>query len=175
MEISGDGWSDFGFKSFRSLDWPEYDICETRLRQRYDLIIAEQVFEHIENPYRAARNVRAMLRPGGMFLITLPFLIRYHPAPGDYRRWTASGLRLFLLQAGFMDVETDSWGNKPCLIANLERWVDYEPGVHDLRNDPRFPVSVWGTARRPTLGRTARSRAAQLRQTVRSGASKVRR
>lgn len=149
MEVSGDAWAGFGFRSYRTLAWPEYDICETRLRDRFDLIIAEQVFEHIEHPFQAARNVRAMLRPWGMFLITTPFLIKYHPAPGDFRRWTKEGLGLFLAGAGFVDVHTDSWGNRECLVANLDEWVDFDAEHHSLVNDPAYPLSVWGFGRRP--------------------------
>lgn len=162
LEVSGDAWADFGFRSYRILDWPEHDICDTRLRERFDLIIAEQVFEHIRHPLRAARNIRAMLRPGGMILVTTPFLIKYHPAPLDVSRWTHVGMAALLDDAGFVDIHTDSWGNKECLIANLDEWVDFEPGRHSLANDPQFPVSVWGTGRRPSRVRAAKRRAGHV-------------
>ena len=34
-------------------DFPEFDICSDVLAERFDLIIAEHVFEHIRWPYRA--------------------------------------------------------------------------------------------------------------------------
>src|SRR5262245_11702138 len=46
LEISGDGWRDFGFRSYRQVQYPEFDVCAQVLQQRFDLIIAEQVFEH---------------------------------------------------------------------------------------------------------------------------------
>lgn len=160
LEISGTGWADTGFRSYQVMDWPEHDICTDRLRERFDLIIAEQVFEHIRHPHRAARNIRAMLRPGGMALITTPFLIRYHPAPLDMSRWTHVGLAALLADAGFVDVHTDAWGNRECLVANLDEWVDFDPAVHSLENEPLYPVSVWGTGRRPGRVRAAKRRLA---------------
>lgn len=148
LEISGDAWAKFGFRSFRSVHWPDFDICSDRLSQRFDLIIAEQVFEHIYDPDKAARNVRSMLRPSGRFLVTLPFLIKFHPFPRDYRRWTIQGLEAFLAINHFTDIHVDAWGNKECLIANLDTWVDYDPSAHSLENDRRYPVSVWALARR---------------------------
>jgi hypothetical protein len=68
LEISaGDRWYDIKFKSFTSTSYPEFDICTDRLDQTFDLIIADQVFEHLLWPYRAAKNVYAMLKPGGYF------------------------------------------------------------------------------------------------------------
>ena len=36
----------FQFKSYTAADYPAFDICEDRLDRKYDLIIADQVFEH---------------------------------------------------------------------------------------------------------------------------------
>lgn len=161
LEVGGDGWADFGFKSFRSVDWPEFDICKDRLRQRFDLIISEQVFEHIPSPARAARNIRRMLRPGGMFLVSTPFMIKRHWGPGDYSRWTAAGMARMLWENGFVDTTGDSWGNKECVIASLDGWVEFDPEIHTLKNHPDFPVMVWATGRRPRFPSDARLMMAQ--------------
>ena len=148
LEISGLNWRDFGFRHYDAVQYPQFDICAQALPRQYDLIVAEQVFEHVRYPARAAANVLRMLREGGMFLITLPFLIQYHPQPLDLWRWTGPGLKCLLEDAGFADVQCFSWGNKECVVANLENWVDYDPQTHSLSNDARYPVVVWGTGRR---------------------------
>lgn len=147
LEISGTAWRHHAFRSYTSVGFPDFDVCRDILPQSFDLIVAEQVFEHLRHPDRAAANVLRMLRPGGHFLITTPFMIRYHPEPLDLWRWTAEGLRALLEDCGFVDVETHSWGNRDCVVANLSEWAAYRPG-DDLSNDPRFPVVVWGVARR---------------------------
>lgn len=149
LEISGDSWRDHGFGSYRSVEYPEFDICVDRLRERFDLIIAEQVFEHIRHPSWAARNVYRMLKPGGKFVISTPFLVRYHPLPTDYWRWTKPGLACFLEDAGFVDVHSDAWGNRDVVIANLDEWVDFDEAAHQLDNDPDLPIQVWAVGARP--------------------------
>ncbi|MBS4729546.1 methyltransferase domain-containing protein [Mycobacterium sp. SM1] len=151
LELSGDYWGHIEqFKMYRSVHYPEFDICSSILSEQFDLIIAEQVFEHLLWPYRAGKHVYQMLRPGGHFLMTTPFLIRVHNAPLDCSRWTETGVRYFLAECGF-DLErirTGSWGNRACVRANFTRWAWYKPWWHSLRNEPDFPVSVWPDFRR---------------------------
>ena len=48
MEISGNHWKDrCQFKEYKNLYYSDYDICAGALGERFDLIIAEQVFEHL--------------------------------------------------------------------------------------------------------------------------------
>jgi SAM-dependent methyltransferase len=150
LEISGQCWNRPGlFKTYVSKDFPEYDVCERALDERFDLIIAEQVFEHLLWPYRAARHVHQMLAPGGAFLITTPFMVRIHEHPIDCSRWTELGLKHFLAECGFpLDtIETGSWGNRDAVINNLERWQVYRPGKDSLVNDSRYPTVVWALAK----------------------------
>ena len=101
LEILRETWRDFGFRSYRTADFPEFDVCAGPLPDRFDVIIAEQVFEHLLWPYRAGRNVFEMLRPGGYFHINTPFLFPVHDAPVDCSRWTELGLKHFLAECGF--------------------------------------------------------------------------
>lgn len=150
LEISaGETWRHISCRSYREANYPEFDICRDTLEQSFDLIIADQVFEHLLWPYRGARNVLAMLRPGGHFLVMTPFLIRVHEVPYDCSRWTETGLRYFLAECGFdLDaIQTGSWGNLTCVKSALVTW----PRVGwfaSLRNDPTFPVMVWALARK---------------------------
>src|SRR3954447_10452090 len=57
LEISGNRWVESGFLSYRSAHYPDYDICAEPLPEYFDIIIAEQVFEHLLWPHHAARNV----------------------------------------------------------------------------------------------------------------------
>ncbi|HZP00155.1 MAG TPA: methyltransferase domain-containing protein [Terriglobia bacterium] len=151
LEISGTKWKDFGFRSYRCIGYPEYDVCNQVLPNSFDVIIAEQVFEHIMRPDRAARNVLAMLRPNGLFVISTPMLIKYHPVPLDLYRWSELGMKTLLEDAGFVAVETHSWGNRACVKADMtpdQTWTYYKPLWHSLKNDPRFPIVVWAFARK---------------------------
>lgn len=149
LEISGRKWKRRGFKSYETRQFPDFDICAPVEEEgAFDVIIAEQVFEHLLWPYRAGRNVRKMLKDGGYFLITTPFLLRIHDGPDDCTRWTPTGLRYFLVECGFAmdDIEVGSWGNPSCVKASLHRWPRFRPW-HSLKNSEKHPVVVWALAR----------------------------
>ena len=124
-------------------------------RNAFDLIIAEQVWEHLLWPYRAGRHVLEMLRPGGYFLVTTPFLIRVHDWPVDCSRWTELGMKHFLAEVGFPieTIRTGSWGNRQVVKFNLRHRpesVRYLPWWHSLKNNPLTPYHVWTLARKAT-------------------------
>jgi SAM-dependent methyltransferase len=153
LEISGHAWKNrpgIKFKSYQAVNYPAFDICKDTFDEPFDLIIAEQVFEHLLTPYQAAKNVFSMLKPGGHFLITLPFFIKLHPCPTDCTRWSEMGLKYFLSECGFdlQQIYTASWGNSACVTANFYKWEDYNPQLHSLKNEKNFPLVVWALAKK---------------------------
>ena len=149
LEISGGPqWKrEFDFRSYTTTSYPDFDVCSETLPERFDLIIADQVFEHLKWPYRAGKNVLTMLKPGGRFIVTVPFLVRIHASPLDCTRWTEEGLSYFLQECGFdaAAITTGSWGNRACLVANLSSWR--KRGVFgSLSNEPNLPLVVWAFA-----------------------------
>jgi len=153
LEISGEGsrWAKRKWAGYSVTAYPEYDICSKPLPGAWDVIIAEQVLEHVPDPQRALDNIFLMLRSGGLAVITTPFLLKFHPCPDDFYRWTADGMRQALGRSGFSNVAVNSWGNRECIMADLtddNSWTYYVPSRHSLRNDPRFPVVVWAFARK---------------------------
>jgi SAM-dependent methyltransferase len=150
LEISGGReWASYPFGSYTSTHYPDFDICEDVLDREFDLIIADQVFEHISWPEKAGRNIYTMLKPGGWFFISTPFLIQVHHDPQDCRRWTRVGMKYLLAECGFSEerIQTFSWGNRACVKANLYGWPKKWPW-RSLKNEPDFPVVVWAFAQK---------------------------
>lgn len=157
LEISGSGSQGrYAFRSYRSTSYPDYDVCAGPLAlEQFDLVIAEQVFEHVPRPDLAAKNVYQMLRPRGIFVISTPFLLKVHGYPFDFYRWTESGMRQLLETAGFFISATGSWGNRQCLAADMTAdlaWTAYDPLRHSLENERQFPIVVWAFAEKRKLG-----------------------
>ncbi len=151
LEISGTGSQGrYNFRNYRTVQYPDYDVCQGPLaKEQFDLVIAEQVFEHVLRPDRAAANVYEMLRPGGIFVISTPFLLKVHGAPFDLYRWTEEGMRQLLETAGFTVRAAASWGNLECLFADMTPgldWTVYDPLLHSLDNQPQFAIVVWAFA-----------------------------
>jgi len=85
-------------------------IYETGLPDNYaDAVICTEVFEHLEKPHQAMQEIRRILKPGGIFIGSTPFLFKIHGDPDDYFRYTESALRNIFL-SGFTTVELYSMG-----------------------------------------------------------------
>ncbi|MEW6202628.1 MAG: glycosyltransferase [bacterium] len=54
----------------------------------YDNVICFNTLEHISNDTLAVSEIVRMLKPGGHFHITVPFIYRVHSSPYDYHRHT---------------------------------------------------------------------------------------
>ncbi|MGL4236228.1 class I SAM-dependent methyltransferase [Tabrizicola sp.] len=156
-EISGKWGEAFGFKSYQRFHYPQYDPCAGPFQGadgkvlKFDLILANQVWEHIDRPYAATRNVYRMLRRGGWFWVAVPFFIPFHAAPVDCSRWSARGLKNLLVEAGFDEahVQSAQWGNRQTAARNLETpWPPRLELDDDLTDDPDFPIVSWAMAQK---------------------------
>ncbi len=157
-EISGKWGEMFSFQRYEQFRYPEYDICEGPFRndagmvRKFDLVLANQVWEHLDRPYTATKNVWKILRKGGYFWVAVPFFIPYHGAPVDCSRWSARGLKNLLVECGFKEdaVHAHQWGNRHAALRNMEeKWPpEYDPDGDDLTNDPDFPILTWAMAQK---------------------------
>jgi SAM-dependent methyltransferase len=157
-EISGKFGRRFEFRSYTRYRYPRHDICkgpftdEAGKVAQYDIILANQVWEHLDRPYAATQNVRAMLREGGWFWLAVPFFIPYHGDPVDCSRWSARGLSNLLIEAGFPEanITARQWGNRAAARRNLEDiWPpEHHPETDDLTDDPQFPICAWAIAQK---------------------------
>ena len=153
LEISGSVWKNFGFEYYQNVHYPEFDICKDSLDRQFDLVIAEQIFEHLLYPYSAGKNIYNMLEPSGHFLIVTPFLFRVHPNPYDCTRWTETGLKFFCIECGFNPegIQTGSWGNRACIKMTFRQGGEfqlYNRFLHSLTNEPEYPLVIWALAQK---------------------------
>jgi SAM-dependent methyltransferase len=152
-EISGDTHAGKPWRGYTSLNYPDFDLCAPIVgRPKYDVVICEQVMEHVADPLAAAANLRQLTQPGGHVIVSTPFLIKVHEIAlvgmHDYWRFTPRGLRALLESAGLSVDEVSTWGNRQCVTGNLRRWPSYRRW-HSLRNEPDLAVQVWAFARNP--------------------------
>jgi SAM-dependent methyltransferase len=66
----------------------------------FELVLSQEMVEHVADPFRAVREAARVLRPGGILYLQAPFVIGYHPGPEDYWRFTRAGIRRLVEQAG---------------------------------------------------------------------------
>ena len=83
----------------------------------FNSYVAIEVLEHLESPKKAASEIHRVLEPGGVAILSVPFLFRIHGDPNDFQRLTKSGLRL--LFEDFADVEVAEFGNRLHVLSDL--------------------------------------------------------
>jgi SAM-dependent methyltransferase len=60
----------------------------------FDLVICCHVLEHTRRPAKAAHNIEALLKPGGVAYVATPWSQAFHATPDDYWRFSVRGLML---------------------------------------------------------------------------------
>lgn len=54
----------------------------------FDFIFSKDTFEHVAEPWKAAKEVIRILKPGGLFYLVTVWSWRYHPVPIDFWRFS---------------------------------------------------------------------------------------
>lgn len=67
-----------------------------------EVVASFQVLEHVWDVPGYLREAHRVLVPGGRLLLSTHGTWLYHPHPGDFRRWTAEGLKREIEAAGFV-------------------------------------------------------------------------
>lgn len=76
-----------------------------------DAVLLLEVMEHLGEDDRTLKEISRVLRPGGQFFLSVPFLYPMHDEPSDFRRYTIHGLRRILAAHGFSVIRETVHGN----------------------------------------------------------------
>ena len=83
---------------------PDYSCSADAIpvnNETFDMILMTEVLEHLEMSVEALKEAYRVLKQGGGFVITMPFLYGVHADPCDFQRWTADKIRKELEYVGF--------------------------------------------------------------------------
>lgn len=89
-------------------DWalPEW----FKYHNAFDLVLCEQVLEHVLDPKRALQNLELILKPGGLLHITVPAVNNSHGEPFYfYAGFPPETLTSFAKDAGLSVLASSSW------------------------------------------------------------------
>lgn len=84
-----------------------------------DVALCTEVLEHLPEPGRALAELRRVLRPGGVAVITTPFLYPLHEEPWDFQRLTRYQLERWARDAGLVTERMETGGNEIEVLATL--------------------------------------------------------
>jgi len=93
-----------------------------------DCAIATEVLEHVPHPEVAMTEICRVLKPGGLFFFTVPFLWPLHDVPNDEYRYTPFALQRHLTEAGFGQISLRALGGWNASLAQMiALWVRRKP------------------------------------------------
>lgn len=121
----------------------------------YDAVIATQVLEHCHTPERVVAEIHRVLKPGGVLVVSVPFVYVLHADPWDFWRFTEYALRHVLRP--FAEVQVWPLGNRFTTLwdyltghASALRYLNrpLSPLVRALGANPRSPHGYLALARK---------------------------
>ena len=107
-------------------------------KKRFTGVLCSEVLEHVDRPWLALPKLRAVMRPGALLIVTTLFAFPEHGFPDDFYRYSRSGLKLLLTDAGFSDVQPEYAGAVDLMLD------DHGEGPINRR---QIPMHIFATAR----------------------------
>ena len=74
----------------------------------FDYVVSNSMLSHTLHPWLIVEQVHGVLKPGGIFYLTVPWVYPMMSEGEDYWRFSVPGLRNLIREAGFEEVE---WGS----------------------------------------------------------------
>ena len=105
----------------------------------FDTIVCTHVLSAVQDVARACAELRRVLAPGGMLLVTVPCVLqKYAPDPQDFWRFTRDSLASLL--NGFSRVELRGYGNAATVAGSpFFLMTDHFPDQTLAFHDPECP------------------------------------
>jgi SAM-dependent methyltransferase len=110
------------------------------LGEEFDSVLVNQVFEHVFTPDQFLAEIYRVLKPGGVLLMTVPFVWDEHLQPNDFARYSSFGITYLLETHGFGIVEARKSVSDVRVVFQLMN--DYTYKV--LRTD-KAPINLLST------------------------------
>lgn len=71
----------------------------------FDSAFSTQVLEHVIDPDRFIKEIKRVLKPDGLLLLSVPFIWDEHEQPYDFLRYTSFGILNLMKKNGFEIIE----------------------------------------------------------------------
>lgn len=109
-----------------------------------DCVMATEFLEHYSEPEKILAEILRVIKPGGRFFATVPFIWNLHEIPHDEYRYTPYSLEKHLTRVGFANIEIKALGGwNKSLAQMIGLWAEFSrmPGfVRSLIKAALFPL-----------------------------------
>lgn len=84
-----------------------------------DVVLLANLLEHVREPNALLRECHRILKPGGVLLGTVPFMIQIHQRPYDFYRYTQMNLDYLLRKHSFTTIRVEPVSSLYVLLFNV--------------------------------------------------------
>ena len=121
-------------------DWSSNNFINIDAKGSFDLVICNQVLEHVPDPIKAFKNLNVMTRKGGYIWVSIPIINRIHDEPNFYSSGYHPRYLQFLADEFKLDtIHIGAWGSlKYKLFAVSRNWPPLRKLKRGLRSNSDF-------------------------------------
>lgn len=139
-------------------DYPEVDMQNLPYSEnQFNIVISDQVIEHLENPKKAIAESFRVLKKNGIAIHTTCFINYIHYFPKDYWRFSPDALQ-FLCKNFSEILCSNGWGNRIaillCMLSDKFRFTRIPENKWSPRNiiarynEDKYPIVTWIIAKK---------------------------
>lgn len=120
-----------GYLALDIYPYPEVDIvCDLTQTKPFreaslDAILLMNVLEHVYDARALLESLGRMLKPGGVLVVAIPFLVKMHQVPVDFARYTHYSLQRFAADHGLEITRLEGFYDPVSVLAE---------GIGNLKN-----------------------------------------
>jgi len=140
------------------VDYPEVDMQKLPFEERrFDVVISDQVIEHLEDPKEAIKESYRVLNNGAIAIHSSCFINYIHRCPKDFWRFSPDALR-YLCQDFSEILYCEGWGNRVaillCFLGERFRFMRIPEIKWSIRrliatyNEEGYPIVTWVVAKK---------------------------
>ncbi len=97
-------------------------------KETFDCAFGTEVLEHCPEPEVVLNETWRVLKPGGTFFFTVPFLWNLHEVPHDEYRYTPFSMKRHLINTGFTNIQIHALGGWHLAMAQMiGLWLKRSP------------------------------------------------
>jgi SAM-dependent methyltransferase len=91
----------------------------------FDLVLCTEVMEHSLNPWQGIQEIRRILKPSGLLIVSAPHVWFYHPHPTDHWRFTQEGLVHLCRMGGLQPEALFAQGGSAVALLQIVNFLAY--------------------------------------------------